>query len=105
VTADIDLDHAAHLSSRCSSGDFAVVTRDLLDDDHPTPCCWIKFGADDPPPYPATTTVNVAVSINGDDYSLRTSEGALADAACVAWLLTHRDELIRLARIGQEHDR
>lgn len=23
----------------------------------------------------------------------------------VAWLLTHRDELIRLARIGQEHDR
>jgi len=27
------------------------------------------------------------------------------DADLVAWLLTNRDELIRLARIGQEHDR
>ena len=98
----IDLDAAADLSARASSGSFAVTTRGVTDPHHPTPCCW-GFGADDPPPYPATTTV--AVYVQGDEESLRTSDGALADAALVAWLLTHRDELIRLARIGQEHDK
>lgn len=94
----IDLDLAARLSSRCSSGDFAIATTELTAA-HPTPCCWC-FGDDDPP----GTDTTRRVYVQGDEESLRTSDGALADAECVAWLLTHRDELIRLARIGQEHD-
>lgn len=99
----LDLDHGNELSSRASSGNFAVVTRDINDPDHPAPCCWFRFGCDDPP----GTKITVDVYVNGDDESLRTSEGALADAALVAWLLTHREELIRLAHVGHayEHER
>lgn len=54
---------------------------------------------------PPGTDTTRRVYVQGDDGALRTSRGALADAEMVAWLLTNRDELIRLARIGQEHDR
>ncbi len=107
----LDLDHATRLSSRCSSGDFAVWSLPVdappaADPDHPAPCCWLSFGRDQSGSYFAGgVDIDVRISINGDNESLVTSRGALADAEMVAWLLTHRDELIRLARIGQEHDR
>lgn len=50
---------------------------------------------------PGANGRDLRVSVNGDDGSLRTSEGAIADGRCVAWLLTNREELLRLAVIGQ----
>jgi len=107
MSDEIDLDRGAAMSRRASSGDFAVWSLPVdappaADPDHPAPCCWMAFGRDQTGSYFAGgVDVDVRISINGDNESLVTSAGAIADAELVAWLLTHRDELIRLARIGQ----
>lgn len=102
--ADIDLTEGLRLSNAASSGDFAVIATPHDESaefgDHPAPCCW--FGDDREP---GANGRDLRVSVNGDDGSLRTSEGAMADGRCVAWLLTNREELLRLAKIGQQVDR
>lgn len=111
MSNNIDLGAGADMSRRASSGDFSVWSLPIdappyADPDHPAPCCWLEFGRDQSGSYFAGgVDVDVRISINGNNEALTTSSGAIADATLVAWLLTNRDELIRLARIGQEHDK
>ena len=87
-----DLDHGARLSSAASSGLFLAV-------EHPTfgHALVATFGL---------TPAGEPVTVIGDRDAFESRRGrgstALAEADLVAWLLTHRDELIRLARLGRE---
>lgn len=92
----LDLDAGARLSDRVTRCEY------IVDDVANVGENWLigTFGND------CETGIDAAIvttkDVRGTDH---TTEGACADADLVAWLLTHRDELIRLARIGQEHDR
>ncbi len=96
----LDLDHAAALSDEAPRGEFLVDHSDHAGD---LPLV-ADFGIDEtryPGPGKRGHLRSVIVAINGG----RSGSGAAAEADLVAWMLTNRDELIRLARIGQEHDR
>lgn len=96
----LDLEAGAALSLDVTRGEFIV--------DHSDNAGYLPMVADfgiDEDRYPgfgkSGRLRSVIVAINGR----ACGRGAAAEADMVAWLLTHRDELIRLARIGQEHDR
>lgn len=83
------LDDGARLSARCTPCEYVVDEARNIGNNWPI----AKFGETQDGRKPIVTSYNVQGSrMRGD---------AVEDAELVAWLLTHRDELIRLARIGQ----
>lgn len=96
----INLDRGAILSRRVPRGQYTV----SVADERTRNRNWLVagFGSDDRrkggrhPVWVTTWEMHA---------SQRAGATAGRDADLVAWLLTNRDELIRLARIGQEHDR
>lgn len=96
----LNLTRGAILSGRVPRGQYTVSVADER-----TRCRnWLVagFGADD-----RRKRGRHPVWVTTRDMPGMARAGATAgrDADLVAWLLTNRDELIRLARIGQEHDR
>ena len=87
------LDDGVRLSSRCTRCAYIVDEAKNIGDNWPI----ATFGEAHDGRKPIVTSYNVQGS--------RMRGGPVEDADLVAWLLTHRDELIRLARIGQEHDK
>lgn len=92
----LDLDALARLSERVTRCEY------IVDDAKNVGENWLvgSFGNDGETGMDAV--IVTTKDVRGSDHA---TEGACADADLVAALLTHRDELIRLARIGQEHDR
>jgi len=82
------LDDGARLSARCTRCEYIVDEAKNIGNNWPI----AKFGEAHDGRKPIVTTYNVQGS--------RMRGGAVEDAELVAWLLTHRDELIRLARIA-----
>lgn len=86
------LDDGARLSARVTDCGFIVDESTNIGRNWPI----ATFGEARDGRKPIVTTYNV----NGS----RLRGGAVEDAELVAWLLTHRGELIRLARIGKQID-
>ena len=92
----IDLDIGERLSARAPSGCF-IATRAKSDTYR---ALVADFGAE---------ADGSAAYVIGDVDAFESRRGrkstAITEAECVAWLLTNREELIRLARVGQAYER
>jgi hypothetical protein len=100
VANRLNLDRGAILSRRVPRGQYTV----SVADDRTRNRNWLVagFGSDDRRKHGRHPVWVTTWKMHS---SQRAGATAGRDADLVAWLLTNCDELIRLARIGQEHDR